>query len=408
MSLQTILRRLEHGVGGEKVMPGLDGLRALAVTMVVIFHIYGFGAGSPTITVSLGSWLSTGHVGVYLFFSLSGFLLMLPWAKRYHLGPPPPSANVFFTRRILRIVPAYYAHLFVLFFILVPLLAPSARLFSPIWVINFFAHMGFLQYLSPWTSASFGVNGALWTLTIEACFYLLLPVIAPLFLGRRAPIGLALAFVVTQGWHYLSFHHLYDLADLLIQSLYPIRYESNNIKIFIALQFPGQLFYFACGMAVANIAVLPKKLPSWYLTYSSTCTLVALAAMLILLRTLSQVDFWGSIWLYVWPPITAVTLSMLVLSVAIGNSVSRVLFEAPIWRILGLTSYSTYLWHIPVILVVKRYLTPPGLLGAPLFGHLLATCIPITLCIALLSYIYIELPFLRHRNRGLKPNPCCI
>src|SRR5215467_12026260 len=95
----------------------LDGVRGVAVLMVIIFHVNrvtGDNLWDPR-TNPLASSISTaGGTGVTLFFVLSGFLLFMPFAKALLNKTRWPLARVFYMRRALRIIPAYYFSLFVI------------------------------------------------------------------------------------------------------------------------------------------------------------------------------------------------------------------------------------------------------------------------------------------------------
>src|SRR5881392_3380868 len=154
--------------------PGLDLLRALAIIVVVIYHVALFGFKLP------GRVDRFGWIGVDLFFVLSGYLiggqLLAPLARdrRINLGR-------FFARRALRIMPAYFAILAVYF--LLPPWREYPEMSQPLWkfllsVQNVALHGG--------TAFSHA-----WSLAVEDQFYLALPFI--LLFVNRWPRG---AFVI--------------------------------------------------------------------------------------------------------------------------------------------------------------------------------------------------------------------
>src|SRR5271170_3108542 len=154
-------------------IPAIEGLRGIAVLWVVVFHYVALRSGqfadpvvewidaSPVASI----FVRNGFLGVDLFFLITGFLLTLPWFKRALENRGNPSAREFYIRRARRILPAYYVQLAMLFFVFLPLLKPAlwytARLFV---LANLGVHVLFLHYTTPYSSASLGVNGALWTL----------------------------------------------------------------------------------------------------------------------------------------------------------------------------------------------------------------------------------------------------
>jgi len=171
-----------------------------------------------------------GYLGVDLFFVISGFLLALPWFVHAADGRPPPSMAGFYRRRFRRIAPAYYVQMAALFVIVLPLLHGWAYWRSDLYVyaLNAVAHGLFLQNLTPLASASMGVNGALWTLAVEAQFYLLLPLAAPLFV-RRPALMTSLSVAVSLAWR--------------------LAVDSD----FLRAQLPAYLGHFALGIVLGRV-----------------------------------------------------------------------------------------------------------------------------------------------------------
>src|SRR6059058_2139429 len=147
--------------------PGLDLLRALAIIVVVVYHAAHFGFKLP------GRVDRFGWIGVDLFFVLSGYLiggqLLAPLARNQRI-----KLGRFFTRRALRIMPAYFVVLAIYF--LLPTWREYPDMSQPLWkfllsVQNIALHGG--------TAFSHA-----WSLAVEDQFYLALPFLL-LFLYRR-------------------------------------------------------------------------------------------------------------------------------------------------------------------------------------------------------------------------------
>ena len=163
----------EQKNGKKNTISVLDGVRGVAVLMVVVFHINrvtGDNLWNPE-TNPLASSISTaGGTGVTLFFVLSGFLLFMPFAKALLYKSNWPLARVFYMRRVLRIVPGYYVSLFLLILLAYPQYLQRA---------NFKNLALFLTFFMDSSHATFReINGPYWTLATEWQFYMLLPLIA--------------------------------------------------------------------------------------------------------------------------------------------------------------------------------------------------------------------------------------
>ncbi len=374
-------------------IPALDGVRAIAITLVFVFHVYAYGSGSPSLKLfglDPRPWLSTGFVGVYLFFVLSGFLLSLPWASAYHLRTPDPEIGDYFKRRARRIMPAYYTHIAVLFLIMVPIAYSFEHLLSKTGLFNVFAHLAFGQYLTPYTSNSFGLNGALWTLTIEAIFYLALPLTVRFFIGKSALPALMAAICLSALWNFLW----QAIPDSTLSALIGTSSGLAGIRHFLSLQFPGQIVYFAMGIALANhhCALLSSTGPE---KRRSCLPAVGLVATLAIMYLINRVDFWGSAWLHLLPTLLAAALGALVVGATGKGLMNQRVLSSPPARTIGRLSYGIYLWHMPVIYFVREELLPTRLSPALTFVFMMTICTLITLLISHISYTFIERPFLR-------------
>lgn len=95
--------------GAVNAIPALDGLRALAVVLVLVFHAWNDLPGYIQPGQDPYQYpLNYGRTGVHLFFVLSGFLLFLPYARWMFGIQSRPSTQLFYARRLLRVGPAYW------------------------------------------------------------------------------------------------------------------------------------------------------------------------------------------------------------------------------------------------------------------------------------------------------------
>ena len=196
-------------------IPALDGLRGIAIILVMLFHLTYFLPGVP-LDVAFLRLTNYGWTGVDLFFVLSGFLItgILLEAK----GTPNYFKN-FYARRALRIFPLYYG--FVAFLIFVyPLAAAQFRAERDILVENRWWVLGYaVNWIVAWTG-DFGRTplgtGGFWSLAIEEQYYLMWPAVVLLLSRRvlfRVCIGIALFSVVVRfvmafagfGWAAINF-----------------------------------------------------------------------------------------------------------------------------------------------------------------------------------------------------------
>lgn len=379
-----------EGVRAEAgTIAAMDGLRGLSVLWIVLFHysVLRDAAADPWAaalrdTPGIASFVAHGPYAVDLFFLISGFLLTLPWIARAHHGAPAPDTRRFYVRRIRRIVPAYYLHLAVLFAGVMPLLHGMGWWRSDLYVymLNAVAHALFVHNLSPLTSGSLGVNGALWTLAIEAQFYLLLPVLAPLFV--RAPWrALAAATAVSAAWIAGSHHGFDALVRWHLEIGRHWHWDESSIRRLLAIQFPAYLAHFALGATMARLWFLHRDeaSPQWR-TVLFGASVGILAAIVAGWRPLGE---WG--WM-----VSLTALAGVVLAAALGAAF--VLERGPL-AFAGRISYSAYLWHLPLLLCLQAR---TAIDAAVFFAAYIAGVI----AIGWLSWRGVEWPFMRGRERG--------
>ena len=372
---------------------GIEGLRGLAVASVLVYHVWSKNrdAGGSDLGWG-GKWvLANLSHGVTLFFTLSGFLLYLPFVVAALREQPGPSFGAYLRNRALRILPAYWFILLV-----VALVLQSARIHEGTSLTGVGAITDPLLLLRDAllsqnyssSTMSTGISPA-WSLAVEAVFYIILPllVIAGLLLAGRARTrrGRSIAMLAPA---------LFLGAVGLVGTLVGARVGGP-----LDLSFLSYAHLFTLGMAVAVLYVdyhdgvvrLPRH---W-----RPAALVALPIIGALAVWLGQSTIPERGETMLISVDCALLLALVVLTP--GNDrtagLTRAMEFKPI-AIAGVISYSVYLWHVPVILFLDKHnLIPTG--GYLAFATDLLVVATVTVALSMLTYRYVEKPALRLKSR---------
>jgi peptidoglycan/LPS O-acetylase OafA/YrhL len=299
---------VEFRAGRGEHIPVLDGLRGVAIALVLVYH-FSQAAGVPKESKGWFAHIAgVGWSGVDLFFVLSGFLIT---GILYDIKESPTYFRSFFARRILRIFPLYYGLLIVVFGI-IPLVAPSlAAEAQPVadrqgWLWAYGANFCLAREGPGSLTAGWCRLSHFWSLAVEEHFYLVWPLVVYL-LGRRsllyfcgAVMVVALTLRVALVWA--------GRSPMAIVVLTPCHMDTLALGAFVALaaRGPGGLGPFrraAPLVALTSAALLtalfirnrglePMQDP---LTQTAGYSLVALfcAALLVLTVTAPPGASWG-------------------------------------------------------------------------------------------------------------------
>lgn len=174
----------------------LDGIRAVAALMVLVFHV-ATETGDSLAPGVLGGLLSAFDLAVPLFFTLSGVLLYRPWARAALDGVRGPRARPYLWRRAVRVFPAYWIVAVVVLLIYSRDELGSLRYWFEVLTLTFTFNAD-----PSWVGTGPYGLGQMWSLSVEVSFYLLLPLFAFLLAlwarrgastdirGKRLVIGL--------------------------------------------------------------------------------------------------------------------------------------------------------------------------------------------------------------------------
>jgi len=355
-------------------VPGLDGLRAIALLAVIAYHV-GFG------------WAQGGLLGVGIFFTLSGYLITdLLMAEQAATGRL--ALVTFWQRRARRLLPA----LFVMLAVVAGWVALLQRSQLPVLRGAMAAAMG---YVSNWWLighnasyfARFGPPsplGHLWSLAVEEQFYLIWPW---LILA-----GLAL----TRGKDHASRRHWLARASallavtsaVLMAALYhpgydPTRvYDGTDTRAFALLIGAALAFALPSRLMPAR----PPRNGRLLLDGIGSTGLVVIAVLIWRTGQYSPFLYRGGMLL-----LAVATGAVVLAVVAPAGRVGRVLGLAPL-RWIGVRSYGIYLWHYPIIVLT----TPADGQETPIRASLQVAA---SIAMAALSFAYIEEP-IRHGAIG--------
>jgi len=347
----TAIPRLEFPL---KYRSDVDGLRALAVLSIVLYH--------------LGLPLHGGFIGVDIFFTISGFLIGSIILRQ--------SADRIFTfagfyeRRIRRIFPALFVMLLVSFIVACKLLLPSELVaFSKsLASASFSVSNLYFLFQSGYFDASAGQAPLLhtWSLAIEEQFYVVFPILLVMlhrFLPRR--INLVFALIAASSF-LISVYGAYHFASATFYLLHTRAWE---LLIGAALALEG----------------FPKLRNAVMRHTAGILGLILIATALLLYR--SWTAFPG---LAALPPCLGTAL-IIAAGESGNNVVGRVLSLKPV-VFVGLISYSLYLWHWPLIVFNKLGFT---ILNGLDHHQTQVLLFVLSLILAVLSWRFIEMPIRR-------------
>ncbi len=363
----------------EERVPALDGIRGIAILLVLISHGMSFLQPAPGSV--LPRLLVFGWCGVDLFFVLSGFLITGILIRTRNAGN---RASSFYVRRVLRIFPIYYLTLIVLFVLAAG--SPAMRFMVGLTGVTEHAvFFGYLQnWLLFWNPMPHSIVGHFWTLAVEEQFYLIWPVIVWKLTTRSL---LRLCLVASAGALLLRITLVSHFGPhFWINTLTPTRGEGLLI-----------------GSALAATLSLYAKIPRRVLA-SMAATGAAILGFIFVSDPAEFLNTDTGPYMYT----IGVTALGLCFGALVGSSQAYVPVLTPLLtrnglRSLGNYSYGLYVYHAPVYFVVTYVLTSrfrtefplPTAQGALYVLFLMG----VTYAIAWLSFQLLEKRFLSLKTR---------
>lgn len=356
----------------QKHVTELDGVRGMAILMVVCFHYF------PTMDIASSGWM-----GVDLFFALSGYLitgrlLLTRSSGDYFLR--------FYRNRILRIFPLYYLVLLV-FYAAVFLLAKTEHMGR----LAFYTEHapGFFFFAENWTFIRHGLpaDGYLnhfWSLAIEEQFYLVWPLI--------------IYFISSEKMRLISFAGI--LAAGILIRLFIYEYGLTENEHILYFNTFCRMDSFVMGAALCQFKISGNLISEKWLPLLKTLVAAILIGSIILYL---NADYFISVKrIFGYSCISAFCTGIIWIATDRRHRLS-VLFNNRVLRYCGKISYGLYIFHWPVLLIAGGKITlwmtsqyPGRAAGVTVFS--LISCLLITLLLSITSFRFFESWFLKFRK----------
>ena len=355
------LRRI---TSGSSWIPEIDGLRFIAIALVVLFHLSAQVGAKSILPLDEKVWyrgffafLGRGDIGVRIFFVISGFILGRPFARHYLLGRAKPSLRSYYVRRLTRLEPPYLINIAACALAIALYTHVALRAMLPAVAVSAVYMHGFFH-------EGLTLNPVVWTLEMEVQFYLLVP-------------ALTLIFLVRSPW---LRRLLLAGASIALPSLLTVFAFG---KISAASPFWATvawlLQYFLAGLLLSDIYVV--DMPNWCASWRWDA--LSLPAWFILL-------FPGKSYLY---PIEPLLIAIAFIGAFRGVLLHRLLTIEWV-AVVGGMCYSLYLWHFFIISLVFKASRRIHATHDLLINFLIqcALVLPCVLALCALYFVFIERP----------------
>jgi peptidoglycan/LPS O-acetylase OafA/YrhL len=315
--VQDLLTRfpLRRIITSNRFIPEVDGFRFLAIVLVIIAHIY-VQCGVPvhgTFAKAFHSAFKEGKHGVYLFFTISGFILSLPFARHHLQQGNKVNVRHYFRRRLTRLEPPYVIAMLVrAALVLLYLHTAYSTLLPHLLASLLYVHGAIFNQYST-------LNPPAWSLEIEVQFYVLAPLLASIFLVRNKHLRRALL-----------------TASILIAGMIANTLIDPNGRLSLSLLY--YLQYFLAGFLLCDFYLAGDRfsIPAWL------WDLIGFASIAWIL--------WSDpAWYTVAFPFATIALYM----AGFYGGIVRAFFSFGPVSLIGGMCYSLYLTHTTILTAMK-------------------------------------------------------
>lgn len=350
--------------------PALDGLRGIAILMVVAFHNFNYT-----------NYFFFGWLGVDLFFVISGFLIT---EILLNTVDEPKYLRNFYLRRILRIFPLYYLLLIICLLILpaIPSLQESMHYYSKNQLWYWFYLQNWLYILKPQGSNNLLIH--LWSLAVEEQFYLIWPFIILIVRNKKTLLAITVILFA---------------AIMITRS---ILWVTNTGTPFTDLFLYTRIDGLCLGCSLALLRKIKPALIGNSIAIIVTCFAIMNFIFFFFNRnngfTFPYFTFIG------FTTFSVLFLLLVNESISNENGVTAKLFKIPLLKFFGKISYGFYIIHWPVykfstpfFMSIQKNNGDTNSLTSKIISSCLATILALSLSI--LSYHFFEKRFLQLKKK---------
>ena len=337
-----------------KYIDVLDGIRALSVIIVLIFHFWQQTWIFPNIrtpflrflkieSIDFTKLVTTGYLFVDMLVLLSSFLLFLPVMRQVFLNDSRLDVRLYIKKRIARILPSYYFSVLVLFFVFA---LPNGQYPSrAIAYKDLITHLTFTQTLFCQTYLQTKCGDVLWTLAVEVWFYILFPFIAKL-IEKRDSLPNQKSVVSS-----VSIIMILFLAMHII-TIYWNKAYVNKPNAYLAMyinQLPAFMGTYANGMLGAMLYVLAVKYLCRSRAVSIAATVLSVLCLLYIITLIKDCERLSAndkqLWQVSKRYLLTGSFTVFILSSVLSARWFRFMLSNPVMRFLSAISFNLYIWH---------------------------------------------------------------
>lgn len=365
-----------------RVIPGLDGLRAVAILLVFAYHSH---------------MIEFGWAGVQLFFVLSGFLITGILLDMKDSLSTREYFTKFYGRRFLRIFPLYYFYLVAMAVVAHWLMSLDFRpkymqiYFDQVWSAAFYVYDIFYRALS-FQQSQFLDH--FWSLSVEEQFYIIWPVLL-LSVPRNYLKRLFILFMILGATFRVILYLMYLSGSTLwfFREPFELVIYSWPLSHLDAFAFGAYISRYKIWRAKEQLLFLALLVPAmgYAATYIATGNIGLISALGydLPLRVAYQ---------FIWGPTILNYFFALVIYCVVYEEILTRFLDLPWLRYIGKISYGIYVYHFPILWLIANFLEErvPGQVAHWVY---VTVSFFTTIIISSLSYYLLEKPILNLKDR---------